>query len=87
MTELKSTVVVIDDDPSVRESLANLLRSIGRNHARPFFRFGMATMRPFGRSRRRRGSPEPDSRPQWPKCLRSTNAAVSLCSLRLCTAN
>ena len=29
MTELKSTVVVIDDDESVRESLANLFRSIG----------------------------------------------------------
>ena len=29
MTELKSTVVVIDDDVSVRESLANLFRSVG----------------------------------------------------------
>ena len=29
MTELKSTVVVIDDDVSVRESLANLFSSIG----------------------------------------------------------
>ena len=29
MTELKSTVVVIDDDVSVRDSLANLFRSIG----------------------------------------------------------
>ena len=29
MTESKSTVVVIDDDESVRESLANLFRSIG----------------------------------------------------------
>ena len=29
MTELKSTVIVIDDDVSVRESLANLFRSIG----------------------------------------------------------
>ncbi len=29
MTELKSTVVVIEDDVSVRESLANLFRSIG----------------------------------------------------------
>ncbi len=28
MTELKSTVVVIDDDVSVRESLANLFRSV-----------------------------------------------------------
>jgi FixJ family two-component response regulator len=29
MTELKSTVVVIDDDVSVRESLANLFMSVG----------------------------------------------------------
>src|SRR4249919_4218133 len=29
MTELRSTVVVIDDDVSVRESLANLFRSVG----------------------------------------------------------
>ena len=29
MTELKSTVIVIDDDDSVRESLANLFRSVG----------------------------------------------------------
>jgi FixJ family two-component response regulator len=29
MTELKSTVVVIDDDLSIRESLANLFRSVG----------------------------------------------------------
>ena len=29
MTEVKSTVVVIDDDVSVRESLANLFRSVG----------------------------------------------------------
>ena len=29
MTELKSTVVVIEDDVSVRESLANLFRSVG----------------------------------------------------------
>jgi FixJ family two-component response regulator len=29
MTEVKSTVVIIDDDPGIRESLASLLRSIG----------------------------------------------------------
>ena len=29
MTEVKSTVIVIDDDVAVRESLANLFRSIG----------------------------------------------------------
>lgn len=31
MTELTSTVVVIDDDISIRESLANLFRSVGLN--------------------------------------------------------
>jgi FixJ family two-component response regulator len=29
MTEAKSTVVVVDDDPAIRESLRSLLRSIG----------------------------------------------------------
>jgi FixJ family two-component response regulator len=29
LSELKASVIVIDDDPSVRESLANLLRSVG----------------------------------------------------------
>jgi FixJ family two-component response regulator len=29
MTEVKSTVVIVDDDPAIRESLGSLLRSIG----------------------------------------------------------